>query len=258
MSNIDYKVLIDAYLKSGHSRLKIAEVLDELNLNSQADDARAYLNDAFKNTTGKLAGLGLSLEKVESEPPEYVFHLRGHPKAVRVTLAELHSKLKLDLIMFGAFDYHPLAGIKNDDWRGIIEAEMASGSVAKIESEVSLERRIILALKASLHQLGEGHEYQDLEAGCYVQAINGGQKCYCFLSRKLLTFVPRHLGHPVKAADIEFALRSVGLRYGREAAPVRVGKDGKQYRLWVVPCSELDAIEAPVEEEQQDEMPPEI
>ena len=202
---------------------------------------------------------GLSMAKTDSTPPQYQFTLKGHPKVIRVSLKELHSKDMVDMAMFGAWDFHCLVDIKPKEWREIIDEWMQSGTVDIIDTGgADLSSRIIKALESILDQRGEGDELSDLLTGAYVRRVNGGEDCFCFFAEPLVRMLPRWLGHPVKAESVEFALRRVGLRTGRQVKPIRVGKGnpGWQGRPWVVPVKRLEDFVYPdMVQETQGELP---
>lgn len=206
-----------------------------------------------------LMSSGLSMEKTDSEPPEYRFSLKGQPKVVRVSLAMVRDKDKVDLIMWGAWDFHPLGDLTKQQWREIVDDWMASGTVPIIDTGgIDLPSRIIVAVKKWFNQTDEGKAYSDMETGSYQKRINKGIECYVFLKEPVTKAVPRLLGHPVKSQDIEFALRRVGLMTGRDVHGIRFGNPSKQERkgFWAVPVERLDSFAEPVvEDESQAELP---
>lgn len=265
MEVAEVKKKIEDLRRKGVSREDTIMVVSGIPINGESVEAFEFIDVVYqpappterelvKPVSEKLQALtdcGLSMGKTNAEPPQYEFGLKGQPKVIRVTLRELHSKDMVDMAMFGAWDFHPLADITPKDWRAIIEEWMASGAVEVIDTgKTDLPSRIILAAKRFLEQRGEGTAYSDIESGSFVRRVNGGEDCYCFLPERLLSVIGKWLGRPVKAQDVEFALRKVGLRTGRDANPIRVGNPGHQFRPWVVPVATLDAVEFELEDKQ--------
>jgi hypothetical protein len=198
-----------------------------------------------------LKKVGLSMSKTDGEPPEYEFGLEGYSKMIRVPLGMVHHRAKVNLTMWGAWDIGPLRHISDKEWSDVVDEWIGSGTVSIIETGgTDLPSRIIMAVKQWLDARGEGTEYSDLQSGCYVRRVNGGEECLCFLPDPLFKNASRWLGHPVKAQDIEFALRKVGLRTGREVNPIRVGNPGCQFRPWVIPVERLNGVEFEPEDKQ--------
>jgi hypothetical protein len=198
---------------------------------------------------------GLSMAKTDTEPPEYRFSLEGKEKIVRVPLSMVKNRKKVNLLTWGAWDFNALDGVTDKEWPVILDEWVQNGTVRIIDTGgVDLSSRIITAVKGWLDARGEGSEFSDMLSGCYVLRVNKGEQCYCFLPEPVLRILRDRLGHPVKAQDVEFALRRVGLRSGRDVNPIRVGKNTWQGRPWVVPVEALDRFVQPIVEETQREL----
>lgn len=212
---------------------------------AEATEARGelYRLRAIAEIVGLLRDKGLSCRQVGAgNEAIFEWSLARNRGKVSCNLRTLQRKGELNWQFFAAWGEFVLDLVPDGKWKQVLKFLVSTGAMVKVEvGDISPESRIIASTWQWFEHRGEGTEYSDLLSGCYILATNKQKLCYNFLPAPLIKWLRRDLGYPVAEGTVAYALSQVGLKSGRKANQIRLGKNPvvRRPRVWAIPQSSM-------------------